>query len=312
MAKTGMGGTSWGARAAACLRQLGPAAALAVMLGATPVAGQQSASRAIEVRGMALGMTPAETQRAIAAAGLPAVDRGAGVNPEQQGFAIQRARPNDQNDLIFVSTLVSRARAGSKPQGSDEILAAAFTPEAGKERAWAIGMTRLYASAEMPTVQNTLAALANRYGNTSWMSDMSHAAFLANVRQDQRVFGATLLWYWDDNGRQGGPAPHETCRYGLHQAYLLNQVSTHDMTTVNAAFSKPHWFDEALRSGCSKVVRAILSWNVEGAVTKIDIEAVDLRAGVDASRRLAATIAARDATAARARADAAARNKPNF
>lgn len=288
-------------------------AAIGLLLAVEAPAQQAlPATRALKVRGMALGMTPAETQRAIAAVGLPAVDRGTSVDPAKQGFAIQNVRPNDQNDLVFVSTMVSRARPGSRPQGSDEILAAAFTPEAGKERAWAIGMTRTYAPSEMPTVQNTLAALANKYGNTSWMSDMSHAAFLANMRQDQRVFGALLLWYWDAGGRQGGPAPHETCRYGLHQAYLLNQVSTSSMTTVNAAFSKPQWFDEARRAGCSKVVRAIVSWNVEGAVTKIDIEAVDLDAGVQASRRLAALIGTRDAAAARERAAVSSRNRPNF
>ena len=287
------------------------AAAQAGPVQATAAREAPAPARTIDVRGVALGMTPAQAQQAIAAAGLPAVDRG-GYDQAAQGFGIDRVRPNSQNDLVFVSSMVSRARRTAAKPENDEAVAVVFTPEAGKERVWGTGVSHKYAPADMPSVANTMRALADKYGNTSWMSDMSHAAFLPGVRQDQRTFGAMLLWYWDADGRQGGPAPHETCRYGLHQAYILNQIDFTSMRTVNAVFEKPFWFDEALRSGCARVVRAMMNWNTDGAVTDFTVEAVDLKAGVEATRRLEAVVAAREADAAHKRADQASRNQAAF
>ncbi len=286
---------------------------LAVLL-VLSVAGKAAASTAatFDVRGLKLGMTPAEVQAALRAEGLPATE-SASTTRQKAGFFVDRVRINKRPDLEFLSSMLS-LQADRGP-GSSETVTAVFAPPPSATQAYAVGYRREYAEGEMPQVQGVLERLSQKYGRPSWTNGgLDRPTFRFGVGP-QNNHGVAMLWYWDASGRQLGPAIREDCRIALHNSYPIDTVGA-GPSVGNHAMMRSTLFTGGIaggrKAGCSRVVRTRMQWTPEGLVRSITIDAIDVDLAGSSSDRMAARVAQIAGEASRERVNEAARNRPDF
>lgn len=268
-----------------------------------------------DVRGMKLGMTPAEVHASIRAEGLPATQRPNTIPLDQHDFYMDEIRINRRDELSFVSSIVSRPRLTDGSRRIRETVVATFTPAPSTTQAWGIGYRRDYLPQDMPQIRSVLDRLASKYGQSSWTQGFDRATFRQGVNSTSH-HGGIMLWYWDKSGRQLGPAIHETCRMALHNSYITLGRGGSDPRGRNAAMSRGTLFTGAteagLRAGCSKVIRVMLQWTPEGLVRSISVEAMDVDLARTTSDRMMLRLTEIERQASQGRVNAATRNKPDF
>lgn len=286
-----------------------------LIISALPEPADANQMPDIDVRGLKLGMTPAEIQRAIAAEGLPAA-QPANNSPYDTEYFADRVIINKRSDLEFVSSIVSQPRLKDGTNRIKETVTSVFAPPPSATQAYGIGYRREYLPQDMPQAQGVLERLVGKYGKPSWSNGLDRPTFLYGVGPTSH-HGGIMLWYWDSNGRQLGPTIRESCRSALHNSYIVVGTGTSSRLTIgNHAVMRSTLFtgatEEGLRAGCAKVVRAMLQWTPDGLIRSISIEAMDVALARSTSDRLAARVALIASEASQDRVNAAARNKPDF
>lgn len=258
------------------------------------------APQVIDAHGLRLGMTVAQAQAAFRASGLPTSEEEASERyGKAWGFVLRRKIPENAADLEYISSIAARVPSTQRSSTPDEVLSAVFTPLRGRERVWGVTYGKAYAEAERPSVDNTLAALREKYG--IWAFDTG--------LDTTRAGGVMLLWYWNDASQLGASDINETCRRAIHDTYIDQPTRN---GTNNRAALDPAPLRAASDAGCAKVIRIFIEWNDVNAVTWMRIEAVDLRVASEASAELAGIVAGRTNADINARREAASRNQPTL
>ena len=267
----------------------------------------------VDVNGIRLGMSPAEATAAAGAAGMPNIHRGG------RDFFIDKVRLNGRNDMVFVSAFRSEimgdpaAHTGGERVGR-RILAVSFLPDPGRERIWGITHYRTYRPTDAPSAANTIEALIGKYGEPHVHKGLGTANFLRGVPAAQRTSGGTMLWYWNDAGMPMDKRESETCRGALDNSFVGTggaDVGLYNGVTLDSSLTKRHW-QAGRRAGCGRVIEASLSWNQDGILTRLRVNAFDLKVAYDAAVALSNKIAAQEDEAQRARQRDAGSRRPDL
>lgn len=289
---------------------------LAASMGLAATTMAQSAGKppqVVDVNGIRLGMSPPEATAAVSASGMPDVHRG------EKDFFIDKVRLNGRNDMVFVSAFRSEIVGDPAEHTGGErvgrrILAASFLPDPAHERVWGISHHRTYRPAEAPSVANTIEALVDKYGEPHVHKGLSKASFIPGIPAAQRTSGGTMLWYWNDAGAPMDKRESETCRGALDNSFVGmggRDLGLYNGVTLENSLTKRDW-QAGRRAGCGRVIEASLNWNQDGVLTRLRVNAVDLKVAYDAAVTLSNKLAEQEDAATKARLRDAGKRRPEL